>query len=305
MKCMLLAIAMLHMTVTQITADDARLGSMQLLQGYTHQPMQGIDSLVGTISQPGGLTINDEIGAVIRPGQPRTGGSFSDRPLSLRNSNRIRWYREQTVNGQPVHLAYGTDNCLLVSFPQKGMNLSVRIDNADQMAEALLMLMTYPGSKTAQGGRPSGGLPPAGKQQTGKTIKAGSYVAIESQLIVEGDQVFVAWEVFEVERDFKAVLAKTPQRATTQSIVKYTQQQIREIHQQGDLKGEAILSPAGFEQKEEDVVKVTQATYLFEGNWVQEGRVQRYVAENATRIEPTSPTRFKYRTGISWNPEPE
>ena len=124
-------------------AADARLGGMRLLPGYKHQPLQGIDSIVGKIQKEGGLRIMYEIGGLVKPGAPRLGGSFSDRPKRT-PKDEIRWYREQVVGGQPVHVAYRKDNVLLVSFPKKGMNLSATVRTADEMAEALLIILTYP-----------------------------------------------------------------------------------------------------------------------------------------------------------------
>ena len=131
------------MATSPASAADARLGGMRLLVGYKHQPLQGFDSIVGRIEKEGGLRISYEIGHVPKPGAPRFGGSFSDRP-KLTPKDRVRWYREQVVNGQAVHIAYRKDNLLLVSYPTKGMNLSVTVGTADEMAEALLMILTYP-----------------------------------------------------------------------------------------------------------------------------------------------------------------
>ena len=84
-----------------------------------------------------------EIGGLVKPGEPRLGGSFLDRPKRT-PKDEIRWYREQVVCGQPVHVAYRKDNVLLVSFPKKGMNLSATVRTADEMAAALLIILTYP-----------------------------------------------------------------------------------------------------------------------------------------------------------------
>ena len=119
------------------------LGGMQLLEGYKHVPLQGIDSIVGEIKKEGGLKIVYDIGPVPKPGQPRLGGSFTDRPKNTPAKLR-RWYREQTVNNQPVHLAYLKDHTLLVSYPEKGVNFSTAVKTPDEMAEALLMILTYP-----------------------------------------------------------------------------------------------------------------------------------------------------------------
>jgi hypothetical protein len=141
----LCVVFMLGLIATDLFAQDGRLGNMQLLPGYTHQTRQGIDSLIGGISKPNGLRFGYEIGRVTKPGRARTGGSFIDGPRQQRE-DQIRWYREQTVNGQPIHLAYRNDDLLLVSFPHKGLNISVRVRDANEMAEALLMIMTYPAS---------------------------------------------------------------------------------------------------------------------------------------------------------------
>ena len=142
--CLTLEIFLLGVTAASpALAADARLGGMRLLAGYEHQPLQGFDSIVGKIEKEDGLQISYEIGGVPKPGAPRFGGQFSDRP-KLTPKDQVRWYREQVDNGQPVHLAHGKDNFLLVSFPQKGMNFSVTVRSADEMAEALLMILTYP-----------------------------------------------------------------------------------------------------------------------------------------------------------------
>ena len=125
---------------------------MRLLPGYVHQPLQGFDSIVGKITKKDGLQINYEIGGIPKPGGLRLGGQFSDRP-KLTPKNQVRWYREQIINGQPVHLAYRKDNFLLVSYPKKGINLSVKIRTADEMAEALLMILTYPNTDANDGGK--------------------------------------------------------------------------------------------------------------------------------------------------------
>ena len=63
----------------------------------------------------------------------------------LSPKDKVRWYREQVVNNQPVHLAYRKDQVLLISYPLKGINLHVTVRTVDEMAEALLMILTYPG----------------------------------------------------------------------------------------------------------------------------------------------------------------
>ncbi|MGD8239572.1 MAG: hypothetical protein PVH68_13515 [Armatimonadota bacterium] len=132
-----------------LLAADAPPGGIRLLPGYEHRPLQGIDSIVGEIRKEGGLRISYEIGGLTKPGGITVGGQFSDRP-KLTPRDQVRWYLEQTVNKQPAHLAYRKDSYLLVSFPQKGINFRVMIRSADEMAEALLMILTYPGPPAAE-----------------------------------------------------------------------------------------------------------------------------------------------------------
>ena len=128
-------------------AADNPPGGMQLLAGYQHQPLQGIDSIVGKIVKPNGLEIFYEIGRVPKPNaQFRLGGDFSDRPKKLSETQR-KWYREQMVGGEPVHLAYTKKNVLMVSYPKRGINFHVPVKNADEMAEALLMMLTVPNER--------------------------------------------------------------------------------------------------------------------------------------------------------------
>lgn len=143
LAAVVLGAAALSLVTSALFAADPPLGGMKLLPGYKHQPLQGIDSIVGEIKKEGGLRIMYEIGAVIKPGAPRFGGSFTDRPKQT-PKDQARWYDERVVGGQPMHVAYRKDNLLLVSFPQKGMNLSATVRTADEMAEVLLMIMTYP-----------------------------------------------------------------------------------------------------------------------------------------------------------------
>ena len=138
----LAGIALLGLGAGAAFADEL-IGNMKLLPGYEHIPEQGVDSIVGRIANPDGLQINYEIGNVTAPGEPRTGGSFTDRP-GKSPADENRWYDEKEVGGMEVHFAYRNDDWLLVSFPERGMNLSVLVRDQEEMAEALSMILTYP-----------------------------------------------------------------------------------------------------------------------------------------------------------------
>ncbi len=139
----LTAIALCVLTINPAQSADAPLGGIKLLPGYTHKPLQGIDSIVGEIVNAAGAKISYEIGHVSKPGQPRLGGGFRDRP-KLTPKDKLQWYREQQVNGQSVHVAYLVDKTLLVSYPEKGMNFRTTIRSSEQFADAMLMILTYP-----------------------------------------------------------------------------------------------------------------------------------------------------------------
>ena len=79
------------------------LQGMRLLPDYRLQPLQGMDSIVGQISKPDGLTIRYEIGRIPKPGRVGMGGDFSDQPLLIPAARR-EWYKEQTIGGEPVHV---------------------------------------------------------------------------------------------------------------------------------------------------------------------------------------------------------
>ncbi len=124
------------------TSASAEPGRLQLLPGYQHVRLQGIDSIVGEIVKPDGLRISYEQGMLPKPGQPEVGGMFRDGAKHMPKAKRL-WYREQTVQGQRVHLAMRNDEWLIVSFPQAGMNFSAKIESPEQLVDALLMILTY------------------------------------------------------------------------------------------------------------------------------------------------------------------
>jgi len=120
-----------------------QLGGMRLLPGYAEKPTLGYGNRVGRISKPGGLQIDYEFGHIPAPNEMHTGRIYQDRARAV-PKNRVRWYHEQIVNGQPLHVAYRKDNFLMASYPRIGVNFSAKIRNANEMADFLLMIMTYP-----------------------------------------------------------------------------------------------------------------------------------------------------------------
>jgi len=139
------SLLLLSMLSQQAAAADPPF-KMALLPDYKHEPLQGFDSIVGKIAAPKGLTINYEIGRVTKPGEIALGGSFSDQAKAVPAAGR-QWYREQALPGKPVHLVLTNENMLLVSFPESGANFNTSVKTPADMADALLMILSYQGKK--------------------------------------------------------------------------------------------------------------------------------------------------------------
>jgi hypothetical protein len=105
--------------------------AMKLLPGYQIDERTGIDAIEGTIAKPDGLTIRYDI------------GKFRTNVASLQDKDRLRWYKEHEANGRPVHLAFAKDGTLYVTFPYFAANFQAKVANEAEMAEVLLMVLTY------------------------------------------------------------------------------------------------------------------------------------------------------------------
>ena len=144
------AIAIVVMAFTSaVSAADAPPGAIRLLPGYTHKTLQGFDSKPGEISKKGGLQIRYDIGRVAKPGTIGLGGDFSDQAKRVPPKSR-RWYKEQTIGGQPVHLAYTKDDVLSVSYPASGINFSVKAKTHEELTDALLIILSFPAAAKAK-----------------------------------------------------------------------------------------------------------------------------------------------------------
>jgi hypothetical protein len=117
---------------------------INLLPGYAHQPLQGIDSIVGKLVKKDGLVINYEIGPVAKKGEPILGGSYVNRAMQLGEGKRL-WLKEQTVGRRKFFVAYGKDRQLLVSTAseKQGVNFIAEARTPDDVADVLLMVLTF------------------------------------------------------------------------------------------------------------------------------------------------------------------
>jgi hypothetical protein len=105
--------------------------AMKLLPGYQIEERTGIDAIEGTIAKRDGLTVQYDI------------GKFRNNVASLQDKKRLRWYKEHEANGLPVHLALAKDGTLYVTFPYFAANFQANVANEAEMAEVLLMVLTY------------------------------------------------------------------------------------------------------------------------------------------------------------------
>jgi hypothetical protein len=133
-------------------------GGMKLLEGYSIKQGSAIDATVWTIEKPGGLKISFEAG----PSE----GRWAD-PT---HREIYGWYRTQVIDGHTALFAFikpgvktdwePADNrglppggILLVTFvldqnhPDHTANFAAKVANPEELADALLMVVTFDPSK--------------------------------------------------------------------------------------------------------------------------------------------------------------
>lgn len=116
---------------------------INLLPGYKHEPLQGIDSIVGKIASKEGLTIMYEIGPAPKEGGPVFGGSYVNQAIRLPEGER-QWLRHQIVGKQAFDIAYAKDQRLIISTTagDLGVNLHASAKTPSDVADVLLMVVT-------------------------------------------------------------------------------------------------------------------------------------------------------------------
>jgi hypothetical protein len=140
-------------------ASDGAFGGIKLLEGYVAKRSWAVDAAAWTIEKKDGLKILFEAGM--------NEGSWAN----PKEKTNYSWYREQQVNGFTVRFALiktglktvwepddsrglPVGNILLVSFLlERGesshtANFSAKLANPQELADALLMVMTFDPSKT-------------------------------------------------------------------------------------------------------------------------------------------------------------
>lgn len=136
------AVAVLH------AADEAKPlpGNLKPLKDYKHEPLQGIDSIVGKVVRKDGFTIQYEIGRIPKPGGFALGGDYSNYVARLR-PEQVEWTKEQATPGGMVHLALTKEGTLMVSLPAVGANLSAQPKTPEDTVEVILTALSMSAKK--------------------------------------------------------------------------------------------------------------------------------------------------------------
>lgn len=136
---------LLHLTGTTAlqAADEPKPlpGNLKPLKDYSHEPLRGIDSVVGKVVRKDGFTIQYEIGPIPKPGAPRFGGSFSDYAVAMRPEERA-WFKEQPTPAGMVHIAQSKMGMLIISLPDVGANLTATPKTPEDTVEVILTALS-------------------------------------------------------------------------------------------------------------------------------------------------------------------
>jgi hypothetical protein len=106
---------------------------IQLLPGYKVETEAGMEGPHGRIWNDSGLTIRF---------------SITGRPYGYIESPRL-WTIDQIVNGHHFFFSFNADQSMDVWIPDLGTQFDARIRNQQDLAELLLMVMTYQRSTAA------------------------------------------------------------------------------------------------------------------------------------------------------------
>lgn len=107
-------------------------GNIKLLQGYVHIKKRGIDTSVGEISKPGGLTIQYDNGALAG----RVAGYHCGRGECV-------WYKKQRVYGRDLWIGQTSKGTIFATFPEIYVNFYAQTRSPEDIADFLMMVMTY------------------------------------------------------------------------------------------------------------------------------------------------------------------
>lgn len=141
----------------EVLATDQPYGDLKLLEGYKYRRSATIDTVNGFIYKEGGLNIEFESG--ISEGYA----------VNSKDKNKYIWYREQIIKGNKVMVALAkpgvgtvwkpdkprklrSRQILMVTFPGRfgpddAANFYAEVQNEQEIADMLLMVLTFDPSK--------------------------------------------------------------------------------------------------------------------------------------------------------------
>lgn len=116
-------------------------GNIQLVENYVHEPRQGIDAAVGSFKRSDGFVIDYLIGSNVE--------NTAYHRLQL-DKNNVLWFKQQWIKNDVVDLVLFTDGELRASFIKSKANFIAKTKNNGDIADFLLMIMTYTPSASVQ-----------------------------------------------------------------------------------------------------------------------------------------------------------
>jgi len=111
---------------------DAPPGNIQLLENYAHVKKRGIDTSVGEISKSGGMTIHYDNGVLAG----RMAGYYC-------GTGQCLWYKQQKINGRDVWVGLTKGGTVVATFPEIYVNFYAQTKSQEDIADFLLMILTY------------------------------------------------------------------------------------------------------------------------------------------------------------------
>ncbi len=114
--------------------DRPAPGNITLLPGYAHEAREGVDSTVGQIGKPGGLTVNYDIGPMA--------ATYVHSVVKSEKQN-IVWLKTQRVNGQQLSVLLLENGQIYATFADSFANFVATVKTEGELTDFLLTVMTY------------------------------------------------------------------------------------------------------------------------------------------------------------------
>jgi hypothetical protein len=137
--------AALYVPPAAPTTDQMRaeMHGLYLPTGFKHEPepISPEDEVGGLITGPDKFKmaywIAPPVSSRLAPGQV----AFESLALKLKEGKH-QWSREQYVSDQLVQLTLAADHTLAVSYPNRGVNFSCKVNSPGQLSDALLVALS-------------------------------------------------------------------------------------------------------------------------------------------------------------------